>query len=532
MLDWIVRGARVVDGTGAPWIRTDVGVKGDRIAAMGDLEGARAHREVDAGGDILAPGFIDVHTHSDLPLLVEGEGHSHIRQGVTTVAIGNCGNSPAPLSERGASRFREQIAVDFPELDWPPGPAGLADYLGELARRGTSSNVVPLVGHGTLRMSAMGFVGEAPGRDAMDAMKSMLAGAMEAGAFGLSSGLIYTPGSYARTPELVELARVVAAYRGIYASHIRGENDTLFDAVDEAIEIGEAAGIPVQIARLKVMGRHMWGSADRLLEVIEGARERGIDVTADQYPYEASATGLSAYLPGWAHGGSREDLLRRLGDPRAREEMRRDILEGVEDWVSPYRGVGWENTLVTRCSDPDLEGRSVEEIARERGADPFDTAFDLLIENEANVNVVLSTIGEADLERIMAHPAVMIASDSGVSAVEGPLARGKPHPRSFGTFVRVLGEYVRERGVLTLEEAVRKMTTMPAARLGLWDRGVLRVGARADLVIFDPGAVGDRATYTDPFAYPTGVSAVFVNGRETVREGAHLGARAGRILSR
>ncbi len=529
-MDAIIRGARVVDGTGYPWFRADVGVLGDTIVGIGDLSGLEAAHEVDAAGRVLAPGFIDIHTHSDLPLLVDGTGQSHLRQGVTTSVVGNCGNSAAPLEGEAVEYQRARIAAEHPNLDWPGGPRRMAEYLDALEEGGVSGNVLALVGHGTLRASAMGFERGAPDRRQLDKMKGLLREGMEAGAVGLSTGLIYAPGSYSETEEIVELARVVREYGGIYATHIRGENDTLFDAVAEAIRVGEEAGVPVQIAHLKAMGRHMWGSSERLLAEIEAARARGVDVTADQYPYEASATGLGAYLPGWAHEGGTPALLERLADPGARDRMRRDILEGSGDWISVYRGVGWERTMITRCQDPSLEGRTVAELAEERGVDPFDYAFDLLLENAANVGGVYFTIGDEDLETIMANPLVMVGSDSGVSAVEGPLARGKPHPRGFGTFARVLGRYVRERGVLRLEEAVRKMTSMPAARLGLWDRGILREGARADMVLFDPKTVGDRATYTDPFAYPAGVHAVFVNGRETVGDHCHLGVRAGRIL--
>lgn len=532
MLDVIIRNARIVDGTGAPWYRGDVGLAGDTIAAVGDLAGADAREVLSADGAALAPGFIDIHTHSDWPLLVDGDGHSHIRQGVTTTVVGNCGNSAAPLVGPALSGARRRLAVDHPTLELPEEPLGMGAYLAWLEDGGMSPNVLALVGHGTLRSAVMGFDAGSPTDGQLDEMRTLLRSCMAEGAWGLSTGLIYAPGSYARTGELVALAREAGRAGGIYASHIRGENDTLFLAIEEALAIGKAAEIPVQVAHLKAMGRHMWGSSLRLLEMLEEARARGIDVTGDQYPYEASATGLAAYLPGWAHEGGVDALLRRLEDPATRDQMRRDIEEGVDGWVSLYRGVGWENTLVTRCAYPALEGRTVAEIAEARGKDPFDTAFDLLLDNRGNVGGVYFTIGTEDLERIMVHPVTMIGSDSGVGAADGPLARGKPHPRGFGTFVRVLGTYVRDRGILTLEEAVRKMTALPAARLGLGDRGLLRPGMRADLVLFDPETVADRATYIAPLQYPVGIRSVFVNGRETVRDDRHLGVRAGRVLRR
>ncbi len=406
------------------------------------------------------------------------------------------------------------------------------EYLEILGDGGISLNVVPLVGHGTLRMAAMGYEPHDPDPGRLKTMREMLVQSLSEGAYGFSSGLIYAPGSYAGTEELKELARTATRMGGIYATHIRGENDTLFDAIDEAIEIGEDSDVPVQISHLKVMGRHMWGESDRLLAKIDGARDRGVDVTGDQYPYPASATNMAAYLPGWAHVGGSKELLARLRDPKARDRMRRDILEGTDGWVSVHRGVGWEHTLITKCDQPEIEGMTVEEVALGRGTDPFETAFDLLLENEGNVGVVLFTIGDEDLESIMRHPFVMVGSDSAAVATNGPLARGKPHPRCFGTFVRVLGRYVREKRVLGLEEAVRKMTSMPAARLGLWNRGLIRRGMRADMVVFDSERVNDLSEYTDPLHYPEGITAVYVNGQETVRDGRHLGIRAGEILRR
>ncbi|MFO7941197.1 MAG: D-aminoacylase [Bacillota bacterium] len=532
MLDLILREARVVDGSGAPWFKGDVGVRDGFIVAIGDLSDRESKDEVDARGGVLAPGFIDIHTHSDVPLVVDGHAESHVRQGVTTAVIGNCGNSPAPTSTISAPHVSGQIRSEYPDLRWPEDPLSFGEYLEMLEEGGVSLNVVPLVGHGTLRMAAMGYEPGDPNPEQMKTMRDMLARSLSEGAFGFSSGLIYAPGSYAGIEELKGLARTTARMGGIYATHMRGENDTLFDALDEAIEIGEDAGLPVQISHLKVMGRHMWGESERLLATIDEARKRGIDITGDQYPYPASATNMAAYLPGWAHAGGSKELLRRLRDPGERARKRRDILEGVDGWVSVHRGVGWEHTLITKCNRPELEGRTVEEVALSRGTDPFETAFDLLSENEGNVGVVLFTIGDEDMERIMKHPFVMVASDSAALAVRGPLGRGKPHPRSFGTFVRVLGRYVREKGVLRLEEAVRKMTSMPAARLGLWDRGLIRCGMRADLVLFDAQTVADLSEYTDPLHYPAGVEAVYVNGRETVRDGEHLGVRAGEILRR
>lgn len=531
MFSWVVRSAKIVDGSGNPWYRADVGVDGERIAAIGDLGRARADQVLDGAGLVVAPGFIDIHTHSDLPLLIDGEGQAHIQQGVTTNVLGNCGGSTAPVTDESVEAMSRQLAEIDESTCWDWRSMG--QYLDRLERQGVSVNVVPLVGQGTIRGAVMGYADRPPTAAELERMCDLVSGAMADGAFGLSSGLIYVPGSYAATEELIALARVVAGWGGIYASHIRGENDTLLPAVAEAIQIGREAGLPVQIAHMKAMGRHMWGKSADSLRMVDEARADGVDVTCDQYPYNASATGLGAYLPSWVHVGGPEALRERLRQPEVRAHVKHDILHGVEGWTSLHKGVGWDNTMVTRvASDPTLEGLTVSEVARRRGVDDFDAAFDLLLENDGRVSVVYFTIGDEDIERIMRHPSVMIGSDSSAIAAQGVLARGKPHPRTFGTFARVLGEYVRERQTLTLEQAIRKMTSLPAGRLGLHDRGLLRPGMKADLVLFDPSTVADRATYTEPCQYPMGIAHVMVNGRLTVSGGRHLGVRAGAVLRR
>jgi len=531
MFDVIIRRGLIYDGSGGPPFESDIGIVNDTISFMGDLSDRDARLEIDAEGKAVSPGFIDIHTHSDLPLLQDGAADSHIRQGVTTNVIGNCGNSAAPVTDEAISYMKEKRASDLcVEWDWN----SLDEYLMRLESSGVSVNVVPLVGQGTIRGSVMGFSDRPPSEDEMNKMQEMLRGALCDGAFGLSTGLIYVPGSYADTEELVELCSVLSEFDALYASHIRGENDTLLDAIQEALYIGEKSEVPVQISHLKAMGRHMWGTGVRALQMIERARTvDGIQVTADQYPYNASATGLGAYLPPWAHIGGTEELMRRLRDDSVRQKIKEAILNEEDDeWISLYKGVGWENTLITRCPDEDLEGRSIDDIARDRGVDPFDCAFDILLESEGQVGVVYFTIGDEDLESIMQHSCVMIGSDSSAVSTEGPLAKGKPHPRAFGTYSRVLGKYAREEGVISLSEAIRKMTALPAQTLGISDRGFIRPQMKADIVVFDAKEVQDKATYTDPFQYPVGVRHVLVNGNETVREGKHLGARSGMIMRR
>lgn len=524
----IIRGGRVFDGAGNPWRRVDIGLQGDTIAYIGDLAGVRAERVIDADGLAVAPGFIDIHTHSDTPLLVDGSGQSHLQQGVTTNVVGNCGVSAAPISrdmaQGDASRLFARVGAEWRSMH---------DYLALLEERGLSLNVAALVGQGNVREAVMGYTEGPASAEQLAAMCALVQEAMEAGCVGLSSGLIYTPGCYADTDELVELAKVAAAYGGAYFSHIRGENDAVIEAVAEAIEIGRQAGAPVQIAHLKVMGEHMWGTSQQLLQMIENARQSGLDVTFDQYPYTASACGLSTVLPPWAHAGGNESLRQRLRDAETRARIQHDILHGVDGWISIHKGVGWEKIIITGCYfDHSLDGKSVAEIARMWDVDGFTACFRLLEQADRRIDIIYFTIGDEDLQRIMQSPYMMVGSDSSAVSREEALQRGKPHPRTFGTFARVLGHYVREKQVISLAEAIRKMTSAPAQRLGLSDRGLLWPGFKADIVVFDPEQIADQGTYTDPAQYATGVKVVLVNGRVTVWEGQHTGVQAGQVLRR
>jgi len=519
MFDIIIKGGQVVDGSGAPPVQANVGIRDSRIEAVGIFDGETA-RTIDAAGLIVAPGFIDMHSHSDFPLLVNPRAESKIRQGVTTEVIGNCGASAAPVKEERLDLLKEQVDLDSLELEWDWLTMG--EYLTRLKEQGIALNVVPLIGHGTIRAAVMGFDDCAPTEVELVAMKELIAQAMEEGAWGLSTGLIYAPSFYANTEELIELSRVIAECGGIYSSHIRGEGKTLLDAVSEAIGIGREAGVPVQISHHKATGRENWGNVTRSLALIDRARESGLDVTADQYPYIAASNALSDSLPGWMHVGGKEKLLTRLRDPVVRKRLRQEMAK-----PAGY----WENIKIAYCKiNKDYEGMSVQELADLRGSDPPEAVFELLVKEEATVRIVHFAMSEGDVHTVMQHPAVMIGSDGSALATSGVLYRGKPHPRNYGTFPRVLGKYVRQEKVLPLTEAVRKMTSAPAEKLGMKDRGRIAEGMWGDITVFDPQTVCDRATYVDPHRYPDGIEYVLVNGTVVIELGEHTGRLAGRVL--
>ncbi|MDP3178768.1 MAG: D-aminoacylase [Spirochaetaceae bacterium] len=531
MLDIIIQGGQIIDGTGAKANRADLGVAGDRIAIIGDLGGRKAARRIDAAGRYVTPGFIDLHSHSDASVLSAPRMESKVMQGVTLEVTGNCGESAAPLGGEAVEDMERDLARQEGGLscDW----RSVGEYLSKVEARGIATNYATLAGHGTLRAGAVGHEMRAPKAAELDAMKGLLREALEEGAFGLSSGLIYPPSSYADTGELVALASVAAPYGGFYASHIRNEGARLLEAVAEALEIGELAGVPVQLSHHKASGRGNWGKVRESLAMIEEARGRGRDVTADQYPYIASSTGLSTVLPDWVHEGGTGALVGRLRDGAMRERIRAEIAGSGPGWENPAMNNRWESIVIAFCgSDPSLEGKSVSEIAQAAGEDPFDAAARLLVDNEGSVQVVMFSMCEEDVATVMRKAFVCVGSDSTARAPSGPMSGGKPHPRCYGTFPRVLGRYVRELGVLGWEEAVRKMTGLSASRLGLTDRGRLAEGAFADIVVFDPARVRDVATFADPHRFPEGIDAVIVNGTIAVEAGLHSGALAGRVLRR
>lgn len=526
MFDLLFTDARIVDGSGAPYFHGDLGVVGDRVAAVGRLSGQLARRTVPAAGRVLSPGFIDIHSHSDASYLINPLGESKVRQGVTLEVVGQCGWSLAPLEGTAVEEIKKDLEADEGvEIRWRT----LGEYLGCLEEARPSVNLAVVAGHGTIRGAAVGYEDRAPTAAEAERMRLLLRQALAEGAWGLSTGLIYPPGSYATTGEIIDLARELVPVGGVYFTHVRDEGARLLEAVVEAIQIGQEAGVPVQIAHHKAGGEENWGRVKDSLRLIEEARARGVDVTCDQYPYTASSTGLSTILPRWAHDGGSERLLARLRDPTTRQRLAAECAANGDSWG------GWDKLLISSVrteANKKYEGKSLAEIARERGQEPVEAALDLLLEEELAVGMVRFGMNEEDVRTVMRHPWVMVASDGSALAPYGRLARGKPHPRNYGTFARVLGRYVREQGVLRLETAICKMTGLPAWRLRLWDRGLLRPGCHADLVLFDPERVGDRATFADPHRYPDGIDMVVVNGTVTVEGGHHTGARAGRVLRR
>jgi N-acyl-D-amino-acid deacylase len=522
MFDLILRGGRVLDGAGNVDVLTDVAVENGRIAALGRLDAAEARERVEVTGLTVCPGFVDVHCHSDALPFASDPLPAKILQGVTTEVNGNCGSTAFPLLPETAELLKEQQAGLFSDTPWDWLRAG--EFFESLERAGPVSNIAQLVGHGTLRVAAFGFQNRPPTDDELKTMRRLLAESLADGAVGLSSGLIYSPGFYSQTPELVALAEVMRGSGRPYCSHVRGETATLFQAHSEAIEIGERAGVPVQHSHLKAAGRANHGRAGDLLRLLEEARERGVEVTGDAYPYDAGSTRMAALLPPWSQEGGREMMLERLTTPADRERIKLDFQNGIPGWENLAGAGGWEKVRVSSAeSNQTYLGKSIQQIADERGNDPVDVLCDVLVEERGRPTIVVTMMDEPDVRQILVHPLVMIGSDAIIT-------RGKPHPRTWGTYPRVLGHYAREVGLFSQAEAVRKMTSLPAQKFGLWDRGLVRPGLAADLVIFDRKTVLDRATHEDPERAPVGLPHVIVNGVFAVRDGQYTGARAGQVL--
>ena len=524
---FVLRGGLLVDGTGGRARRADVAVERGRVTDVRPAIRTPEARVIDVPGLVVAPGFIDIHTHCDFTLQRHPRADAMVRQGVTTVVAGNCGHSTFPLGTGERRDLLQRYSAFFGDaLDWSWSDA--AGFIQMLSGLPLAVNVALLVGHGTARVAAMGFENRAPTRQELQQMRAAVADAMRAGVFGLSSGLIYPPGSFAATDEIVALARETARGGGFYATHLRNEGPALLEAVSEAIEVAQRARLPLQVSHHKVLGRRNWGLTRASLELIDTARRSGADITLDQYPYQASSTTLTVLLPTWAVEGGIEQMHARLANQAQRSRIREEILNGPADG-GPKRDFEPDTIMIASVpsGNRELIGHSLAEVAADRGTPPADLLLDLLAEHGGSVEVVIFAIGEDDIQRVMTHPQVAVASDGWTLH---PDAGGCPHPRSYGTFARVLGHYVRENGTLSLPAAVRKMTSLPARRLGLADRGVITPGAVADLAVFDPATVVDRATFTEPHQFCAGVEHVFVNGVQVIHAAADTGRPAGQVL--
>jgi N-acyl-D-aspartate/D-glutamate deacylase len=525
--DVLITNARIVDGSGEPARDGSIAIADGRIARVGAVTGP-ALRTIDAKGRVVAPGFIDMHSHSDMTLLTDGNGQSKIRQGVTTEVIGESGSVAPRKAPDGAATW-----TDF------------TGYFAALEKAGISPNLLSYVGLGTVRGLVVGEGDRTPTPGELRAMQTMVAAAMSEGAFGVSTGLIYPPNAYATANELAEVSQPAAEQGGLYASHLRYDGLKLREGIEEAIMIGERAGLPVHVFHIKVTGQKNFGRMKEVIALVEAARARGTQITADLYPYVASSTGLTATIPPWALDGGTEALVRRLKSPAERARIRTAMEDPNPSWENRYQSAGtWQNVQLSAIgrvrgsrepgASPNrkYEGLRVAAAARQAGKDPFDFVFDLLIEERGSVGCVYFIMDEADLALALKQPWVAVGSDGSAFATEGPLRAGVPHPRSFGTFPRVLGRYVRDLKVLSLEDAIRKMTSLPASILGLEDRGAIKEGQWADVVIFDPATVADKATFEEPFQYPVGIDTVLVNGQIVLDEGRHTNARPGKVLKR
>lgn len=515
MYDVIIRAGTVIDGSGSNGYRADVAVVGNTIAAIGEVPVDAAGSEINAHGKMVCPGFIDIHTHTDTSLLISPRAESKIHQGVTTEIGGNCGSSIAPIAENLRQKTQKDLDKYGIQVDW----RDMDEFLGRLEASEIGINYGTFVGNGTVRGAVIGLDERRPTDIEVKNMKAEVGRAMRQGALGLSTGLIYTPSIYADTDEIAELAEVAARNNGIYASHIRGEGGTLFKAIQEAVTIGERAQISVQIAHLKARGQKSWGKAKCALKMLDEARERGVDVTADRYPYLAGSTGLANILPIWVKDGGTEEMVKRLRDPEVCARVRAyfdSASEETEDF--------WSKIVL--CTD----GSTIKESAEMRNMQPSDFVCQFLIEKNGHVIICEFSMCQEDTNLIIKHPQVMIASDGSAKAPYGELGKGKPHPRSYGTFPRAIQEYARERKLVSLPEMIRKMTSMPADKLGLTRRGRLKEGNYADICIFYYENVRDNATYVQPHQYPDGIEYILVNGQVVIENGEHTGKLPGKVI--
>jgi N-acyl-D-amino-acid deacylase len=525
--DVLITGGRVVDGTGAPWYHADVGITGDRITAIGRLAGQRAKATIDATNLVVAPGFIDMLGQSEFNVLIDGRAASKITQGITTEITGEH-QSAAPMNEamaksRQAELARHQVTLDFRTL---------AEYFARFEKNPPAINLGTFVGAGGVRNHVIGMTERAATGPELDAMRQLVDAAMRDGALGVSTSLQYVPGRYASTDEIVELAKVARQYGGIYITHQRSESGQIIPSLNEAFAVAERAGIPAEVWHLKTAYRANWGRMPEILAHFAAARARGLDVTANMYPYDRASNGLDACLPLWVREGGTSDMLARLKDKTLRERIKREMDDpNVTEWENQWYGSGGgAGVMVSTVVEPSLrkwEGKNLVEIGNAMGVDPRDALMDLVVADEARTDVIISIMREDDVKVALSSPMISIGTDSGARAEDGPLSESKSHPRAWGSFPRVLGKYVRDEKLITLEDAVRRFTSRPASRLGIADRGLLRPGMKADITIFDAATIRDVSTFTDPTHYSVGIPHVLVNGKAVVAHGKITDARPG-----
>jgi len=529
MYDILIRGGTLYDGSGKPPIKADVAIEGDRVVAVGDLAFARGRREIDAAGLAVAPGFINMLSWSTESLIEDGHSQSEIRQGVTLEVMGE-GMSMGPLTET----MRAEMLARQGDIHYPIPWTTLGEYLEFLERRGISTNVASFVGATTARIHELGFEDRAPTAEELARMQSLVRQGMEGGALGVASALIYAPGFYAETPELIALAKAAAPYGGVYISHLRSEGDRLLEAVDELLTIAREAGVPAQIYHLKAAGEANWGKLDAVIQKVEAARAAGLAITADMYLYPAGATGLDAAMPPWVQEGGFEAWRERLEDPEIRERVRREMAAPAEDWENLLLAAGSaERVLLVSFKNDALKpltGKTLAEVAAMRGKSVEETAMDLVVEDGSRVGTVYFLMSEDNIRRQVQLPWVSFDSDEASQKPEGVFLKSNPHPRAYGNFARLLGRYVRDEKLIPLEEAIRRLTAFPAETLKLNRRGRLAPGYFADVVVFDPATIQDHATFAEPHQFATGVVHVLVNGVPVLQDGEHTGATPGRVV--
>ncbi|HUP60283.1 MAG TPA: D-aminoacylase [Thermoanaerobaculia bacterium] len=528
--DTVIRNGLIYDGSGNAPLRGDVAIQGDRINAIGNVRGT-GRVEIDANGMAVAPGFINMLSWAVDSLVVDGRAMADVKQGVTLEVFGE-GWSMGPLNDAMKAEMKRRQGDIRYDIDWTT----LREYLDGLVRRGISVNVASFVGATTVRMHVLGQADRPPNPEELERMRALVRQAMEDGALGVGSSLIYAPAFYAKTEELIELCKAAAPYGGMYISHMRSEANRLLEAVDELITIAREAGVAAEIYHLKAAGETNWPKMDRVLARVEEARAQGLRITADMYTYPAGATGLDAAMPPWVQEGGFEEWRKRLMDPATRERVLREMRDPAVEWENLMRLAGSpERVLLIGFKNEKLKpltGKTLAEVARMRGTSPEDTAIDLVIEDESRVDTVYFLMSEENIRKQIRQPWVSFGSDAGASAPEGVFLKSSTHPREYGNFAKLLGQYVREERIIPLEEAIRRLTTLPASNLGIRERGALQPGYFADVVVFDPYTIAARATFEKPMQYATGVQHVFVNGTQILRDGEHTGAKPGRVVAK